>query len=70
MNQIGYNSSMKEQMALIEAIKAKEREYERLKAKRDREKQFNKKVKLNEKLHALGKELEELKTNTLSLDFK
>jgi len=52
--------SMKEQMALIEAIKAKEREYEKLKAKRDREKQFNKKVKLNEKLHILKEEIERL----------
>ena len=53
--------SMKEQMALIEAIKTKEREYEKLKAKRDREKQFNKKVKLNEKLHTISKEIEKLK---------
>ncbi len=54
-------SSMKEQMELIEAIKAKERAYDKLKAKRDKEKQFNKKVKLNEQLHTLKIELEQLK---------
>ena len=42
-------------------IEAKEREYARLKAKRDREKQFNKKVKLNEALHQLKEEIEMLK---------
>ena len=42
-------------------IRSKEREYQRLKAKRDREKQFNKKVKLNEALHKLKEEIELLK---------
>ena len=44
-------------------LKAKEREYQRLKARRDREKQFNKKVKLNEILHILQKEIESLKNS-------
>jgi len=43
-------------------LQAKEGEYQRLKARRDREKQFNKKVKLNEKLHILQQEIEALKT--------
>lgn len=53
--------SMKEQMELLEAVKMKQRAYDKLKAKRDKEKQFNKKVKLNEQLHALKKEIEMLK---------
>jgi len=53
--------SMKEQMELIEAIKAKERAYEKLKAKRDKEKQFNKKVKLNEELRILDQEIRQLR---------
>ena len=53
--------SMKEQMELIEAIKVKERAYEKLKAKRDKEKQFNKKVKLNEELQQLKKVINNLK---------
>ena len=57
--------SMKEQMELIEVIKAKERAYDKLKTKRDKEKQFNKKVKLNEELRKFKKEIEQLKINTL-----
>jgi len=53
--------SMKEQMELIERIKAKERAYDKLKAKRDKEKQFNKKVKLNEELRILKNEIDSLK---------
>ena len=53
--------SMKEQMDLIEMIKAKERAYEKLKVKRDKEKQFNKKVKLNKDLHTLKVEIDKLK---------
>lgn len=48
---------MKEQMELIKIIKAKERAYNKLKAKRDKEKQFNKKVKINEELHKLKVEI-------------
>jgi len=55
------SGSMKEQMELIEIIKAKERAYNKLKAKRDKEKQFNKKVKINEELHKLKEEIETLK---------
>ena len=65
LDQIGYNSSIKEQMALIEAIKAKEREYQKLKAKRDREKQFNKKVKLNELLFKIKEQIEHLKNGSI-----
>ena len=54
--------SMKEQMELLEAIKAKEKSYNKLKAKRDKEKQFNKKVKLNEQLHILRQEIDTIKT--------
>jgi len=53
--------SMKEQMDLIEMIKAKERAYDKLKAKRDKEKQFNRKAELNTKLKKLQKELNRLK---------
>jgi len=55
------HGSIKEQMELIEAIKAKERAYDKLKAKRNKEKQFNKKVKMNEELHTLAKEIETLR---------
>jgi hypothetical protein len=54
----GTRGSMREQMERIEAIRAKERAYDKLKAKRDKEKQFNKKVKLNEELHALKQEMD------------
>ncbi len=53
--------SMKEQMDLIEVIKAKERAYDKLKAKRDKEKQFNKKVKLNKELRILDQEIRQLR---------
>jgi len=55
------SGSMKEQMEIIETIKVKERMYNKLKAKRDKEKQFNKKVKINEELHRLKEEIEALK---------
>ena len=53
--------SMKEQMELIEMIKAKERAYEKLKVKRDKEKQFNRKAELNAQLKKLKKELDSIK---------
>lgn len=56
----GTSSSMKETVDLIEKIKAKERAYEKLKMKRDKEKQFNKKVKLNKELHTLAEEIKTL----------
>jgi len=52
--------SMKEQMELIEMIKAKERAYDKLKAKRDKEKQFNRKAELNNQLKELKKEIYKL----------
>lgn len=42
-------------------IRTKEWEYQLLKTKRDKEKQFNKKVKLNEQMHFLEKEIEMIK---------
>ncbi|WP_201353178.1 DUF4391 domain-containing protein [Hydrogenimonas urashimensis] len=45
-------------------IEALEREYRRLKAKRDREKQFNKKVQINGQMHTLKIEIDELKLPT------
>ena len=54
-------SSIKDQIALVEEIKVKERAYDKLKAKRDREKQFNRKAELNTQLKKLSKELSELK---------
>ena len=52
---------MKDQVSYIEKYRAKEKEYEKLKAKRDREKQFNRKAELNTQLKKLLKELSELK---------
>ena len=52
------------EVARAQQIQTKEREYQRLKAKRDREKQFNKKVKLNEALHKLKEEIEMLQYAT------
>lgn len=53
--------TLKEQIELIETINAKKRAYAKLKLKRDKEKQFNKKVKINEELHKLKKEIEMIK---------
>ena len=55
------SGSMKEQMELIEMIKAKDRAYEKLKVKRDKEKQFNRKAELNAQLKKLKKELDSSK---------
>jgi len=52
---------IEEEVERAKLIAAKEREYQKLKSKRDREKQFNKKVKLNEELHVLKIEIEKLK---------
>jgi len=61
LSETGTQVAIKEQVELIDKIKAKERAYDKLKAKRDKERQFNKKVKLNEQLHKLSKEIEEMK---------
>ena len=58
------DEALQERVERLKKIEAKEREYARLKAKRDRERQFNKKVELNEKLHLLRKEIEILKLNS------
>ena len=47
-------------MELIEMIKNKERAYDKLKAKRDREKQFNRKAELNSGLKELRQEIGKL----------
>lgn len=52
--------SLKEQVELIDKIKAKKKAYEKLKAKRDREQQFNRKATLNSELKILKKELDML----------
>jgi hypothetical protein len=54
---------LKEQVSHIQTYKAKEKEYEKLKAKRDKEKQFNRKAELNKQLKSLQKELDKLKQN-------
>jgi hypothetical protein len=54
-------SSIKEHVDRIETIKAKEREYEKLKSKRDKEKQFNRKAEWNAQLKIIQKELDELR---------
>lgn len=53
--------SIKNHVNRIEMIKAKEREYAKLKAKRDKEKQFNRKAELNTHLKNIQKELDEMK---------
>ena len=61
----GTQTAIKEQVAFIEQIKAKEKAYEKLKSKRDREKQFNRKTELNKELKNLKKEIEMLsRSNT------
>jgi hypothetical protein len=53
--------SIKDHVERIEMIKAKEREYVKLKAKRDKEKQFNRKAELNAHLKNIQKELDAMK---------
>lgn len=55
--------SIKEHVDRIELIKMKEREYDKIKIKRDKEKQFNRKAELNTQLKLVQKELEELRRN-------
>lgn len=52
--------SLEERIAQAEAIKAQTREVERIKARLEREKQFNKRVAINAELRATKKELERL----------
>ncbi|MDQ7060915.1 MAG: DUF4391 domain-containing protein [Sulfurimonas sp.] len=53
--------SIKEQVSNIQVYRAKEKEYEKLKAQRDKEKQFNRKSELNKQLKILQIELDKLK---------
>lgn len=53
--------SIKEHVDKIELFKSKEREYEKLKAKRNKEKQFNRKAELNSQLKLLKNELDKLR---------
>jgi len=54
-------SSIKDQVDKLSQWQTKEKAYERLKAKRDKEKQFNRKIELNTQLKQLKKELEQIK---------
>lgn len=51
---------IKEKVDKIQLYKAKEKAYEKLRTKRDGEKQFNRKAALNAQLKILKKELEDL----------
>ena len=57
--------TIKEQVSHIQIYRAKEKEYEKLKAKRDKEKQFNRKAELNTQLKNLQKELDKLKQSSV-----
>ena len=63
----GYSAdvSIKDQVTHIQLYKSKEKEYEKLKAKRDKEKQFNRKAELNKQLKSLQKELDDLKKSSI-----
>ena len=63
----GYSAdvSIKDQVTHIQLYKSKEKEYEKLKAKRDKEKQFNRKAELNKQLKSLQKELDDLKKSSM-----
>ncbi len=54
-------NSIETEIARAKLIAAKEKEYQQLKQKRDRQKQFNKRVQLNQELHKLKEEIEMLK---------
>ena len=58
------SSSIKEQVSHIEIYRAKVTEYEKLKAKRDKEKQFNRKAELNKQLKSLSKDIDKLNHNS------
>lgn len=57
--------SIKDQVTHLQLYKSKEKEYEKLKAKRDKEKQFNRKAELNKQLKSLQKELDDLKKSSI-----
>ena len=56
-----HSTSLKDQIERIDVIQAKEREYKKLNARRNKEKQFNRKVEMNKQLKELKKEIELLK---------
>ena len=55
------HTSIKEQVSHLERYRTKEKEYEKLKIKRDKEKQFNRKAEFNAQLKSLKLELNKLK---------
>lgn len=55
------HTSIKEQVSHLERYRTKEKEYEKLKVKRDKEKQFNRKAEFNTQLKSLKIELDKLK---------
>ena len=55
------NSSIKEQVETHKQLEKLQKQYEQLKAKRSKEKQFNKKVELNTELKALKNQIDSLK---------
>ena len=63
LDSVAQQTAIKKQVALVEKIKAKERAYDKLKAKRDKEKQFNRKAELNSQLKELKKEISKLNSN-------
>jgi uncharacterized membrane protein len=54
-------ASLQERVEVVNALEKLEKRYAQLKAKRNKEKQFNKKVALNQQLKAIQKEIEKLK---------
>jgi len=55
------SGNMEKQVAWIKELQSKEKAYERLKAKRDKEKQFNRKVELNQQLKQMKQDIEHIK---------
>ncbi len=55
------NESLERQIERMEKIIAKDKAYEKLEARMNREKQFNRKVEMNAELRSLNNEIEQLK---------
>ena len=55
------NKPLKEQIEDVNKIQLLQKQYAQLKSKRDKEKQFNKKVELNKELKELKNKIQELK---------
>ena len=58
---ISKNIPLKEKIENINRLESLEKQYKQLKSKRDKEKQFNKKVELNSKLKSIKEEITSLK---------